>query len=387
MSIDMMPNPLAVVLAYDGLCTFEFGCAVEVFGLARPEFGTAWYRFAVAGIEPGPLRATGGLSVTVDGGLDLLGQAGTIIIPGWRGVDEPVPPPLIAALRAAHGRGARLLSLCSGAFVLAASGLLDGKSATTHWRYAAALTARFPHIRFAPDVLYVDEGSLLTAAGSAAGLDLCLHLVRRDWGPAKANMVARRLVLPAHRQGGQAQYVETPVAPDRHSGSRIGPLLDRVRARLDEDWPLPRLAAEAALSLRSLHRHFIETTGQSPGTWLLSARLAHARDLLETTGLPIDAVAEASGFGTPAQLRHHFNRSLGTTPSAYRTKFASIEAPQRRPATLSPTPSRETIITPAGAARSEYGPASACRYSRARSKSGRPGPDASCSDKPARPAG
>lgn len=219
--------------------------------------------------------------------------------------------------------------------MLAATGLLDGKSATTHWRYAAALTARFPTIRFAPDVLYVDEGSLLTAAGSAAGLDLCLHLVRRDWGPAKANMVARRLVLPAHRQGGQAQYVETPLAPARHSGSRIGPLLDRVLARLDEDWPLTRLAADAALSLRSLHRHFIETTGQSPGTWLLSARLAHARDLLETTGLTIDAIAEASGFGTAAQLRHHFNRSLGTTPSAYRTKFASIEAPRRRTATLS----------------------------------------------------
>ena len=323
MTIDIMPNPLAVVLAYDRLCTFEFGCAVEVFGLPRPEYGDAWYRFAVAGIEAGPLRATGGLSVTVDGGLDLLAQAGTIIIPGWRGVDEPVPPLLVEALIAAHQRGARLLSLCSGAFVLAATGLLDGKRATTHWRYAAALQARHPTIRFLPDVLYVDEGNLLTAAGSAAGLDLCLHLVRRDWGPAKANQVAKRLVLPAHRQGGQAQYVETPLAPERHSGTRIAPLLDLVQNRLDEDWPASRMASEAALSLRSLHRHFMDTTGQSPGAWLLAARLTRARDLLETTRLPVEAVAAASGIGSAAVLRHHFSRSLGTSPSAYRMRFAA----------------------------------------------------------------
>lgn len=324
MTVDIMPNALAVVVAYDELCTFEFGCAVEVFGLKRPEFGSDWYRFAVAGTEPGPLRAMGGLSVTVDGGLDLLPRAGTIIIPGWRGVEAPVPPALIAALREAHGRGARLVSLCSGAFVLAATGLLDGKSATTHWRYAAALTARHPAIRFVPDVLYVDEGNLLTAAGSAAGLDLCLHLVRRDWGPRKANQVARRLVLPAHRQGGQAQYVEAPITVERHSGSRIAPLLDLIRARLDEDWPLPRLAAEAALSLRSLHRHFLDATGQSPGAWLLSARLAHARDLLETTHLPMEDIAGASGFGSAAVLRHHFQGRLGTTPSAYRARFGAV---------------------------------------------------------------
>jgi AraC family transcriptional regulator, transcriptional activator FtrA len=326
MTIDILPNThtLAVVLAYDRLCTFEFGCAVEVFGLPRPEYGDAWYRFAVAAVEPGPLRATGGLSVTVDGGADLLAEAGTVIIPGWRGVDEPVPPALCAALVAAHQRGARLLSLCSGAFVLAATGLLNGRRATTHWRYAAALQAKHPTIHFVPDVLYVDEGQLLTAAGSAAGLDLCLHLVRRDWGPAKANQVARRLVLPAHRAGGQAQYVEAPLAPARHSGSRIAPLLDLMRKRLDEDWPAARMAAEATLSLRGLHRHFIETTGQSPGAWLLAARLLRARDLLETTHLQIENVADACGMGSAAALRHHFNRSLGTTPSAYRARFAAL---------------------------------------------------------------
>ncbi len=218
--VDIMPkrpiarrlaNPVVVVVAYDGLCTFEFGCAVEIFGLPRPELGENWYRFAVASADPGALRATGGVQVTADGGLNLLATAGTVIVPGWRGVDAPVPEALIAALRGAHAAGARILSLCSGAFVLAAAGLLDDRNATTHWRYANQLVERYPRVRFVPDVLYVDDGLILTAAGSAAGLDLCLHVVRRDWGSEIANQVARRLVLPAHRQGGQAQYVENPV--------------------------------------------------------------------------------------------------------------------------------------------------------------------------------
>jgi AraC family transcriptional activator FtrA len=325
-SVKIMPNPtpanpLVVVLAYDGLCTFEFGCATEVFGLPRPEMGEGWYRFAVAAIEPGPLRATGGLRVEADGGMDLLAQAGTIVVPGWRGVEAPVPEPLCAALRAAHAAGARILSLCSGAFVLAAAGLLEGRRATTHWRYADRLVARHPGLRFVPDVLYVDEGSVLTAAGSAAGLDLCLHLVRRDFGPAAANRVARRLVLPAHRQGGQAQYVERPVPGARAADARIAPLLDQVRAALDQPWPVARLAAEAAASPRELHRRFREATGQSPGAWLLAERLAHARGLLEGPALPVEAIAAACGFGSAAVLRHHFRARLGTSPAAYRARF------------------------------------------------------------------
>ena len=189
-SVEIMPNalgrssppanPLVVAVAYDGLCTFEFGCAVEVFGLPRPEMGSSWYRFAVAAAEDGPLRATGGLTVAAGGGLGLLARAGTVIVPGWRDAEASVPEPLCAALRDAHAAGARVLSLCSGAFVLAAAGLLDGRRATTHWRYFEALAARHPALTLVPDVLYVDEGSVLTAAGSAAGLDLCLHLVRRD---------------------------------------------------------------------------------------------------------------------------------------------------------------------------------------------------------------
>lgn len=315
-----------VVLAYDGLCTFEFGCAVEVFGLPRPEMGPDWYRFAVAAIEPGPLRATGGVQVLADGGLDLLAGAGTVIVPGWRGVDAPVPEPLCAALRAAHAEGARLVSLCSGAFVLAAAGLLDGHDATTHWRYAEELVRRHPGLRFVPDVLYVDAGRVLTAAGSAAGLDLCLHLVRRDHGTEIANRIARRLVLPAHRQGGQAQYVERPVPALRAAGSRLAPLLDRVRGALDEDWTVARLAAEAALSPRALHRRFRAATGLSPGAWLVAERIERARELLEVSRLPIPEVAAACGFGSAATLRHHFRARLGASPSAYRGAFPAPSA-------------------------------------------------------------
>ncbi|MDP4023105.1 transcriptional regulator FtrA [Methylobacterium sp. NEAU 140] len=315
-----------MVLAYDGLCTFEFGCAVEVFGLPRPELGPGWYRFAVAGIEPGPLRAVGGVRVSADGGLDLLAGAGTVIVPGWRGIDAPVPAALCDALRSAHAGGARMVSLCSGAFVLAAAGLLDGRRATTHWRYAEALVARHPGLTFVPDVLYVDTGDVLTAAGSAAGLDLCLHLVRRDHGAAVANGIARRLVVPAHRQGGQAQYVEAPVPRERAAGSRLAPLLDRVRGALDEAWDVDRLAAEAALSPRALHRHFRAATGQSPGAWLAGARLARARDLLEATRMPIPDIAAACGFGTAATLRHHFRTRFGACPTAYRTGFGTTMA-------------------------------------------------------------
>jgi AraC family transcriptional regulator, transcriptional activator FtrA len=317
-----LSNPLVVAVVYDGLCTFEFGCAVEVFGLPRPEMGENWYRFACASADPAPLRAAGGVQLIADGGLDLLAKAGTVIVPGWRSADARVPDSLCAALRDAYATGARILSLCSGAFVLAAARLLDNRDATTHWRYAEQLVQRYPQLRFVPDVLYVDEGNVLTAAGSAAGLDLCLHLVRRDWGPEIANQVARRLVVPAHRQGGQTQYVERPVPRERGSGSRLALLLDHVRATLDQDWPVERLAAEAAISVRALHRRFREAVGQSPGVWLTAERVSRARELLEGSSLPIEGVATACGFGSAATLRHHFRAVLGTSPAAYRTSFA-----------------------------------------------------------------
>jgi AraC family transcriptional activator FtrA len=332
-TVRIMPKPpqnlRVAVLAYDGLCTFEFGIAVEIFGLERPEMGPRWYRLAIAAEAPQrPLRAAGGITVQADGGLELLEAAGTIIIPGWRGAEAPVPEAITAALRAAHARGARVLSLCSGVFVLAAAGLLEGRRATTHWRYAAALAARYPGLSVDPDVLYVDEGSVLTAAGSAAGIDLCLHLIRRDFGPEAANSVARRLVVPPHREGGQAQYIERPVPRERAGGAKLAALLDAVRGALAEDWPIARLARVAALSERGLHRRFREATGQSPGAWLLAERLSRAREILETTRLPVEEVAEAVGFGSAATLRLHFRERLATSPAAYRRRFTAVTSPQ-----------------------------------------------------------
>ncbi|WP_202618524.1 MULTISPECIES: transcriptional regulator FtrA [unclassified Ensifer] len=319
-------NPLVVALAYDGLCTFEFGVAVEMFGLPRPEMGEGWYRFAVAAIEPGELRATGGIRLMADGGLDLLAEAGTIIVPGWRGADTPVPEALCRALRAAHAGGARVLSICSGVFVLAAAGLLSGLRATTHWRYTDKLKTLYPDIEVVPDVLYVDSGAVLTSAGSAAGIDLCLHLIRRDFGSEAANRVARRLVVPPHRDGGQAQYIERAV-PEVHESARLGPLIDRMRARLGEDFSIATLAKSVGMSERTFLRRFEAATGTTPARWLLGERLARARQLLEESALGMEQVAEVSGFGSTQTLRHHFRQQLSTTPAAYRATFGRTAAP------------------------------------------------------------
>ena len=313
-------NRLVVALAYDGLCTFEFGVAVEIFGLERPEMGDDWYRFQIAAIEPGPLRAMGGFKITTDGGLSLIERAGTVIVPGWRGADNPVPARVLKALQRAHKRGARLLSFCSGVFVLAATGLLDGKRATTHWRYCDRLVRAFPNVRVTPDVLYVDEGNILTAAGSAAGIDLSLHLIRRDWGAAAANMVARRLVVPPHRDGGQAQFIEAPV-PEAREGGRLGQVLELMRADPASGTTIVQLARKAGMSRRTFIRRFKASTGTSPGAWLASARIARARELLKFSSHSIDDIAIASGFGSAAALRHHFRRQMKVSPSAYRRQF------------------------------------------------------------------
>ncbi len=312
-------GPLVAVLIYDGLCTFEYGIAVEVFGLNRPEFEPGWYRFVSVAVEPGPLRAVGGLTIHADADLDRLEEADLIIVPGWKGAGVEPSDALLAALRKAHARGARLMSLCSGVFVLAATGLLDGRQVTTHWRYASVIHERWPRLRFNPDVLYIDNGDLLTSAGSAAGIDLALHVVRRDFGPEIANKVARRLVLPAHRNGGQRQFVERPV-PDRE-GARLSDLIAEMRARLDHPFTVRELAALAAMSERTFNRRFLEATGETPGTWLISARVDRARELLEECRLPMEEVARVSGFGSAATLRHHFRRKLQVSPSDYRQRF------------------------------------------------------------------
>jgi AraC family transcriptional activator FtrA len=269
-----------------------------------------------------------GLSMEVDGGLDRLAAAGTIVIPGWQGVGAPVPQPVMDALRTAHRHGARLLSICSGSFVLAATGLLDGKRATTHWRYAEELRRRYPLVQVNPEVLYVDEGQILTSAGSAAGLDLCLHLVRRDYGPAVANQVARRLVIPPHRDGGQAQFLERPV--DQRERGSLSALLDKIARRLSEPMRIAELARLAAMSERTFMRRFRETTGMTPAEWITRMRVDRARELLECTRLSIEQIAARTGLGTATTLRHHFRRKVGVSPVEYRRQFSQTVNPRGR---------------------------------------------------------
>lgn len=318
---DRPAGPIVAVLAYDRLCTFEFGIAYEVFGLPRPEFGANWYRFAVVAAEGGILRADGGLTVSAEHGLGWLANADLIIIPGWRSHKEPVPDELASELRAAHDRGARIATLCSGVFVAAAAGILDGRVATTHWRYLDHLQAAHPQISVQRDVLYVDAGSVLTAAGSAAGLDLCLHIIRCDFGPDAANSVARRLVVPPHRDGGQAQFIERPV-PKLREGARLGQLIDWMRANLEKPQSIAMLARLAGMSVRTFQRRFEETTGHSPGAWLIQERVSRAQELLECPNSgTLDDIAYAVGFKSLATLRHHFREKLSITPGLYRQRF------------------------------------------------------------------
>ncbi|MEA3084148.1 MAG: AraC family transcriptional regulator, transcriptional activator FtrA [Paraburkholderia sp.] len=315
-----MHNHLVVALAYDRLCTFEFGCVTELFALERPELGVDWYRFAVCASEPGPIRAAGGITVAAPYTLKLLDRADTIVIPGWRDADELPPEPLLKKIRAAYRRGARLCSICSGVFVLAASGVLDGKTVTTHWRYADKLQQRYPQLRVQPDALYIDESQIITSAGSAAGLDMLLHLVRRDHGSAVANRVAQRLVVAPHREGGQAQFVPRPM-PQDESG-RLTKLMDWVRRHPALPHTLRSLAEWAAMSPRTLQRQFHDATGMAPYQWLVRERVAIARELLEApTPLPMARVAELAGFGSEESLRRHFRRIALTSPGAYRKKF------------------------------------------------------------------
>lgn len=313
---------LVVAVAYDRLCTFEFGCVVELFALPRPELGVPWYRFAVCSAERKALRAAGGIKVSAPHSLKILERADTIIIPGWRDADELPPPQLLRRIRAAHDRGARVCSICSGVFVLAAAGVLDGRSVTTHWRYAQRLAERYPALRVEPNALYVDEGQVMTSAGSAAGLDMLIHLVRRDHGPKIANMVAQRLVIPPHRDGDQAQYVPRPVATDE--SGRLSRLLDWVRAHLDAKHNVASLSRRANMSPRTLLRRFKEATGLAPGEWLVRERVALAREMLESGRVPISKVADRAGFGSHESFRRHFRLAVGAAPTAYQRRFLRV---------------------------------------------------------------
>lgn len=310
---DMTTVALAVT---DGMLHFELSMAYEVFGSAPDRVTVPWYDVVVCGSRA---VEVGRFLLEPDHGLEHLARADTVIVPGWADVDVDPPAELVDAVRAAHEAGARVASLCTGAFVLAAAGLLDGKRATTHWAHTEALATGYPKVEVDPDVLYVDNGSVLTSAGKAAAMDLCLHLVRQDHGSAVANVVARRLVVPPHRAGGQAQFVAAPV-PTRDDHP-LGALLPWVVERLDRPLTVEDLARQARMSSRHLGRRFRETTGTTPLQWLLTQRIRRAQELLEATDDSVDSIATATGMGTATTLRRHFNRTVGVPPDTYRRTF------------------------------------------------------------------
>jgi AraC family transcriptional activator FtrA len=310
-----------VVMIVDrGSNPFEMGVATELFGLRRPELGIPWYDFTLC--APGPVAMHAGM-FTMSGipGLEAVEGADTVIVPNRPDPDNAPDERVLAAIRGAAARGARLVSFCTGAFTLAAAGVLDGRPATTHWRWADLFRARFPSVRLEPGVLFVDDGDVLTAAGSAAALDLGLHLVRRDHGAEVVNAVSRRLVFAVHRDGGQRQFVERPVPaiPD----TSLAPVLAWAQEHLDQPLTVADLAARAATSAATLHRRFQSELGTTPLAWLNAERVALACRLIERGELRLEAVARASGLGTPANLRTRLRRQTGLSPSAYRARFAA----------------------------------------------------------------
>ena len=306
----------------DGIPLIEVAAPCEVFGVDRPDLADPWYDFTICG--PDGARVGGWFRADSPPGLDALGAADTVIVPGCRNVHENQPADLVDAVRAAYERGARIVSICSGAFVLAEAGLLDGRRATAHWLHAALLAERYPLVKVDPEVLYLEDGGIYTSAGKAAGFDLCLHLVRLDHGAGVANALARRLVVAPHRIGGQAQFIPAPVAaPGNHD---LAELLPWVLDHLDRPLSVAELARRANMSTRTLARHFNAVTGTAPLQWLLTQRIHRAQELLETTHESIDQVAARTGMGTATTLRRHFNRVVGVPPDAYRRTFQNDPA-------------------------------------------------------------
>jgi transcriptional regulator GlxA family with amidase domain len=310
---------VAVVVMHD-FHAFEFGVICEVFGIDRREDGLPWYDFAVVGAEPGPIRSSNHFEMVPGHGLDRLAEADLIVLPAVSGRRlHGYPEDLLKQIRVAVDRGARVLSVCSGAFILGEAGLLDGRRCTSHWMYVDELARRFPAAIVDPDVLYVDDDPVISSAGAAAGIDACLYLVRKEQGSRVANGIARRMVVPPHRDGGQAQYIEQPVAPTTQGELRE--LLDWLCANLAEPFTVRQLANRAMMSERTFARRFVQETGTTPQRWLTGQRILLAQQLLEETGDTVDRIAELAGFGNATALRHHFRIWRGTTPNAYRHLF------------------------------------------------------------------
>ena len=313
---------VAAVITH-GLSPFEFAVACEVFGIDRSELGVPWYRFLVCAADQPPITTSSGFTIDTRHGLEGLLLADTIVVPASETGDSSEE--LRHALRQAHDRGARILSLCTGAFVLAAAGLLDGRRATTHWVHADELARMYPRVNVDPCVLYVEDGNIFTSAGSAASIDLCLHVVRQDFGAEIANAVARRMVVPPHRDGGQAQFVDMPL-PDLQESDPFAQTMVWVQEHLGEDITVEELAACAAMSPRTFARRFRATTGTTPHQWILRQRVLLAQRLLETTDFSVELIASRCGFGTAANLRQHFQRLMRTSPVAYRRTFRTAAA-------------------------------------------------------------
>ncbi|MFF4873277.1 GlxA family transcriptional regulator [Streptomyces sp. NPDC000961] len=314
--------PFTTVAAYapPGVGMLAVGIVAEVFGPhgeALPGFD-----FALCAERPGPVPTDLGVPLAVTHGLDRLASADLVIALPWAGFRMPPAPAVLDALSAAHGRGALVVAHCVGTFALAAAGLLDGRRATTHWRFADLLARRHPDVTVEPDALYVDEGRVVTGAGAAAGFDLCLHLLRREHGAAMANAVARDMVLPSHRDGGQAQYLAAPV-PEGCRDERLSEVLAWARENLDRPLPVAELARRALMSKRSFARRFAAATGTTPHAWLRSLRLSGAEELLETTDLSVEEIARRVGYGSATVLREQFVRRRGVPPRAYRRAFTN----------------------------------------------------------------
>ncbi len=315
-----------VALCLDGVVAFDLAAPAQAFSVAAGPGGEPHYEFSTCSLDGGALTSTTGFGVVPEGDLGLLDSADTVVVPAYFDVFSPPPVEATAALRKAAGRGARVISVCTGAFALAHAGLLEGRRATTHWAFADQLAAGFPTIAVDAAALYIDEGSVMTSAGLSAGIDLCLHVIREDCGAAVGERVARHMVAAPHREGGQAQFIERPWAAVPGPAGSLEATRRWATERLHEPLDVAAMAGHASVSPRTFARRFREETGTTPLQWLLSRRVQEARRLLEETDLPIDAVAWRAGFGTAASLRDHFRRATATTPTAYRRSFTPLAA-------------------------------------------------------------
>ena len=311
---------IVAVLLFSGGPIFESSIPLSVFGIDRQDAGVPRYRLLVCGGEEGPLRTTGGLELTAPHGLEAISRAGTVVVPAWRSITSPPPEEALDALRRAHEEGARIVGLCTGAFVLAAAGLLDGRPATTHWMYAPTLAKRYPSVHVDPRELFVDDGDVLTSAGTAAGIDLCLHIVRTDHGNEAAGALARRLVVPPRRSGGQERYLDRSL-PEEIGADPLAEVVAWALEHLHEQFDVETLAARAYMSRRTFDRRFRSLTGSAPLQWLITQRVLQAQRLLETSDYSVDEVAGRCGFRSPVALRGHFRRQLGSSPAAYRAAY------------------------------------------------------------------